>query len=195
MRSISYCGRKDIGRIRLSHSAVRITGEMLLCWMTMGRKFLGLKVTSTSPLCIRSDIPGGFIEFVPLSRYFGRAKDLPGVRELFQSKKKEEDEQNQVHEYYKKFTNQGPAYFGDLDEQDGKLLEYERAAEEEGTSSSFPLKPSSNDSSGLTCRMGRRTQTHTNCPGPPGRHTNTPTPPALPKRRTPHNRLFNQHNR
>lgn len=67
------------------------------------------------------------------SRYFGRAKELPGVRELFQSRKKEEDEENQVHAYYKKFTNQGPAYFGDLDEADGKILEFEKKAEEEGT--------------------------------------------------------------
>lgn len=29
--------------------------------------------------------------------------------------------------------NQGPAYFGDLDETDGTLLQYEREAEEEGT--------------------------------------------------------------
>ncbi|EKM56643.1 uncharacterized protein PHACADRAFT_118486 [Phanerochaete carnosa HHB-10118-sp] len=64
-------------------------------------------------------------------KYFGRAKDLPGVRELFQSKKKEEDEENQVQAYYKKFMNQGPTYFGDLDESDGKLLEFERHAEEE----------------------------------------------------------------
>ncbi|KAH9947494.1 pre-mRNA-splicing factor ISY1 [Amylocystis lapponica] len=64
-------------------------------------------------------------------KYFGRAKDLPGVKELFQSKKTEEDEENQAQSYYKKFTNQGPAYFGDLDEVDGKLLEYEMHAEEE----------------------------------------------------------------
>ncbi|PPQ79013.1 hypothetical protein CVT25_002322 [Psilocybe cyanescens] len=65
-------------------------------------------------------------------KYFGRAKDLPGVRELFQSRKNEEEEENQVLAYYKKFMNQGPAYYGDLDEEDGKLLEYEREAEEEG---------------------------------------------------------------
>ncbi|KAJ3013172.1 hypothetical protein NUW54_g1663 [Trametes sanguinea] len=41
-------------------------------------------------------------------KYFGRAKELPGVKELFMSKKKEEDEENKVHSYYKKFTNQGP---------------------------------------------------------------------------------------
>ena len=69
-----------------------------------------------------------------MNRYFGRAKDLPGVRELFQSKKKEEDEENQAQAYYRKFTNQVPAYYGDLDETDGKLLEFERRAEEEGAS-------------------------------------------------------------
>ena len=34
--------------------------------------------------------------------------------------------------HYKRFMNQGPAYYGDLDESDGKLLKYEREAEEEG---------------------------------------------------------------
>ncbi|KAI9567609.1 Isy1-like splicing family-domain-containing protein [Boletus coccyginus] len=65
-------------------------------------------------------------------KYFGRAKDLPGVRELFQSRKKEEEEENQALAYYKKFMHQGPAYFGDLDEtQSGnELIEYEREAEE-----------------------------------------------------------------
>ncbi|KAG2365226.1 hypothetical protein BDR07DRAFT_1449875 [Suillus spraguei] len=41
--------------------------------------------------------------------YFGRAKDLPGVRELFQSKKREQEEENQALTFYKKFTNQGQA--------------------------------------------------------------------------------------
>ena len=68
-------------------------------------------------------------------KYFGRAKELPGVKELFMSKKTEEDEENKVHNYYKKFTNQGPAYFGDLDEAEGELLKFEMHAEEEGTSS------------------------------------------------------------
>jgi pre-mRNA-splicing factor ISY1 len=57
---------------------------------------------------------------------------LPGVRELFQSRKKEEEEENQVLAHYKRFMNQGPAYYGDLDEADGKLLTYEHEAEEEG---------------------------------------------------------------
>jgi pre-mRNA-splicing factor ISY1 len=57
---------------------------------------------------------------------------LPGVRELFQSKKKEEDEENQALSYYKKFINQGPAYYGDLDEADGKLIAYEHLLEDTG---------------------------------------------------------------
>lgn len=73
-----------------------------------------------------------FSLFVFLCRYFGRAKELPGVKELFASKKKDEEEENQAANYYKKFLNHGPAYYGDLDEADGKLLEYEMEAEERG---------------------------------------------------------------
>lgn len=51
------------------------------------------------------------------------------MRELFQSRKKEEEEENQALAYYKKFMHQGPAYFGDLDETH-ELIEYEEAAEE-----------------------------------------------------------------
>lgn len=65
-------------------------------------------------------------------RYFGRAKELPGVKELFQSRKKEEDEETATQSFYKRFTNQGPAYFGDIDEVDGELLKYEQEAEENG---------------------------------------------------------------
>lgn len=54
------------------------------------------------------------------------------MKELFQSRKKEEEEENQALGYYKKFMNQGPGYFGDLDEQDPELLEYERQQEEAG---------------------------------------------------------------
>jgi pre-mRNA-splicing factor ISY1 len=71
---------------------------------------------------------------VIFSRYFGRAKDLPGVRELFQSRKKEEEEENQVFAFYKKFLNQGPVYYGDLDDNDQNLLHYERQTEAEGMS-------------------------------------------------------------
>lgn len=57
---------------------------------------------------------------------------MPGVRELFQSRKKEEEEESQALAYYKKFINQGPAYYGDLDENDGTLLEYEEEWVKEG---------------------------------------------------------------
>ena len=70
--------------------------------------------------------------FDSFSRYFGRAKDLPGVRELFQGRKEEEEEENQTFAYYKKFLNQGPVYYGDLDDNDQNLLHHERQAEAEG---------------------------------------------------------------
>lgn len=41
-------------------------------------------------------------------------------------------EEEQSYAHYKKFQNQGPEYYGDLDEADGSLLEYEKAAEEAG---------------------------------------------------------------
>jgi pre-mRNA-splicing factor ISY1 len=54
------------------------------------------------------------------------------VKELFESKKKEDDEDKAAAEFYKKFTNNGPSYYGDLDEADGELLGFEQQAEEEG---------------------------------------------------------------
>ena len=112
--------------------------------MRMGRRCLGRRDTSAF-----LDTP---YPFHPLSwlltisctlcllcRYFGRAKELPGVKELFASKKKDEEEENLAANYYKKFLNHGPAYYGDLDEADGKLLEYEMEAEERGTLFLHPL--------------------------------------------------------
>ncbi len=64
---------------------------------------------------------------------------MPGVKELFESKKQEADEENQVQNYYKKFTNRGPSYFGDMDETDDALLRFEQQAEQEGTLP--PLRP------------------------------------------------------
>jgi pre-mRNA-splicing factor ISY1 len=72
-----------------------------------------------------------------LARYFGRAKELPGVKELFQSNKKEEEEENQALNFYKKFMNQGPGYFGDLDEQDLELLKHEQHEEDDGMAHSL----------------------------------------------------------
>ncbi|KAJ6492226.1 Isy1-like splicing factor [Mycena sanguinolenta] len=64
-------------------------------------------------------------------KYFGRAKELPGVRELFQSRKKDEEEDNLALEFYRKFQNQGPSYYGDADETDGSLLAFEQKAQDE----------------------------------------------------------------
>jgi pre-mRNA-splicing factor ISY1 len=61
------------------------------------------------------------------------------VKELFQSRKKEEEEDTAVLNFYKKFTGRGPAYFGDEDEQDAALLAYERAAEDDGPSFPHPF--------------------------------------------------------
>ncbi|CAE6530774.1 unnamed protein product [Rhizoctonia solani] len=63
-------------------------------------------------------------------KYFGRAKELPGVKELFQKNTEKEDEENRVLAHYKKFLDQGPAYFGDLDEDDEELLRYEMESEQ-----------------------------------------------------------------
>ncbi|KAJ7028314.1 Isy1-like splicing factor [Mycena alexandri] len=63
-------------------------------------------------------------------KHFGRAKDLPGVRELFRSRKTSEDEDNAALVCYKKILGQGPAYYGDVDDMDGPLLEFEHHAEE-----------------------------------------------------------------
>ncbi|KAK7036294.1 Isy1-like splicing factor [Favolaschia claudopus] len=63
-------------------------------------------------------------------KYFGRAKELPGVRELFQSRKKDEDEENQALEFYRKFQKPPLTYYGDADEKDGTLLTFEQEAQD-----------------------------------------------------------------
>lgn len=63
-------------------------------------------------------------------KYFGRAKDLPGVKELLNRTAEQEAELESFRSLkYKRFASQPPAYYGDEDEDDGKLLEMERAAE------------------------------------------------------------------
>ena len=73
------------------------------------------------------------------------------MRELFQGRKQEEEEENQVQAFYKRFTKQGPAYFGDLDEADGKVLTFEKGAEEEGKLSWHYHRFASNL---VNCRLG-----------------------------------------
>eukprot|EP00980_Cylindrotheca_fusiformis_P007235 scaffold1525_cov142-Cylindrotheca_fusiformis.AAC.35 len=61
--------------------------------------------------------PGGY-------RYFGAAKDLPGVKELFE-KQAQKRQTRKRGEIVKHLT---PSYYGWRDEEDGVLLELEEAA-------------------------------------------------------------------
>lgn len=106
-------------------------------------------------------------------RYFGRARELPGVKELFAKKGRSwvigvspsarhallpvhlptdpalfrrsfssapvGDEDAVRREIYKKYRNQGPAYYGDLDDADASLLVDDRELEEQGASLPFVL--------------------------------------------------------
>jgi len=65
-------------------------------------------------------------------KYFGRAKELPGVKELFE----EQAAEASLEASYKKerttiFDNVGPEYYGYQEEQNEELLKSEREAEEE----------------------------------------------------------------
>jgi pre-mRNA-splicing factor ISY1 len=68
----------------------------------------------------------------PWYRYFGRAKELPGVKELFQSRKVEEEEQNATFNHYKRFMDQGEDYYGTPVDGDDDLDKLEREEEENG---------------------------------------------------------------
>lgn len=64
------------------------------------------------------------------SRYFGRARELPGVKELFEAAKKPEEKPLEARVDLRRQVD--ASYYGyNLDEEDGTLLEYERAKEEE----------------------------------------------------------------
>ncbi|CDZ96265.1 mRNA splicing factor [Phaffia rhodozyma] len=63
-------------------------------------------------------------------KYFGRAKELPGVKELFSKKAVAETDESQRAELFRRYRNQGPEYYGDLDETDGTVLDAEREREE-----------------------------------------------------------------
>jgi pre-mRNA-splicing factor ISY1 len=59
-------------------------------------------------------------------KYFGRAKDLPGVRELFEQEAHAPSKRTRFDLY----KNVDADYYGYRDEEDGTLLEYEREKEE-----------------------------------------------------------------
>lgn len=71
-------------------------------------------------------------------KYFGRAKDLPGVKELLNRSVEEEAEMESFRSLkYKRFANQPPAYYGDDDEEDGLVLAAEEEAEERAWSQGY----------------------------------------------------------
>lgn len=69
-------------------------------------------------------------------RYFGRARELPGVKELFENASKDQDELTSYkRQNYANYQNVGPEYYGDLGPVVEDLLQQaEKAAEEEGES-------------------------------------------------------------
>ena len=74
-------------------------------------------------------------------KYFGRAKELPGVKELFESAAKDQDELTSYkRQRYSVYENVGPDYFGDLGaEAEEEMVKAEREAEEEGRRELLPL--------------------------------------------------------
>ncbi|KAF2735970.1 Isy1-like splicing factor [Polyplosphaeria fusca] len=77
------------------------------------------------------EVPGGGKGY----RYFGRARELPGVKELFERQKEppEEKEAKATESKIRELARRVDAgYYGyNLDEEDGALLAYERAKEQE----------------------------------------------------------------
>ncbi|KAL8719266.1 MAG: hypothetical protein Q9181_008079, partial [Wetmoreana brouardii] len=72
------------------------------------------------------EIPGGGKGY----RYFGRARELPGVKELFEVKRPREEKGLETRADLRMKVD--AAYFGyNLDEEDGSLVAYERGKEEE----------------------------------------------------------------
>lgn len=69
-------------------------------------------------------------------RYYGRARELPGVKEHLRPAEAQEDktEETLKEKRIKAYQGQPPAYFGNEDEQDGVLLQEEGSAEELGWS-------------------------------------------------------------
>jgi len=76
-------------------------------------------------------------------KYFGRAKELPGVKELFEGASKQQEELEglkKTDDVYYMFKNQGPSYYGDLDEygiEGEELLKYESAHERQDWEDTF----------------------------------------------------------
>ncbi|ORY25631.1 Isy1-like splicing factor [Naematelia encephala] len=65
-------------------------------------------------------------------KYFGRAKELPGVKEMFSRGAIQASEESARNASFQMFRNQGPEYYGDTDEGDAELIaEEEESARKE----------------------------------------------------------------
>ena len=74
------------------------------------------------------EIPGGGKGY----RYFGRAKELPGVKELFEAAKSQGNDEKPLEESHSLRKNVDAAYYGYApDEEDAQLLKYEAEKERE----------------------------------------------------------------
>ncbi|KIR42911.1 pre-mRNA-splicing factor ISY1 [Cryptococcus deuterogattii 99/473] len=60
-------------------------------------------------------------------KYFGRAKELPGVKELFTRSTQQATEESARTASFQMFRHQGPDYYGDEDELDKELVDSEDA--------------------------------------------------------------------
>jgi len=83
-------------------------------------------------------------------KYFGRARELPGVKEMFTKSStypllgimwkitdgtaQQASEESARNASFQMFRNQGPEYYGDFDEADGALAEEEEQASRAGQS-------------------------------------------------------------
>lgn len=69
----------------------------------------------------------------PAYKYYGRAKELPGVKELFEAEQRPREEKP-LEERTDLRKNVDAAYYGyNLDEEDGTLLDYEMRKEKEAS--------------------------------------------------------------
>ncbi|KAI9850101.1 MAG: NineTeen Complex (NTC) component [Thelocarpon superellum] len=73
------------------------------------------------------EIPGGGKGY----RYFGRARELPGVKELFEAAKPQAPKEKRLEDRADLRKNVDAAYYGYMDEDDGEMLAYEARREKE----------------------------------------------------------------
>jgi pre-mRNA-splicing factor ISY1 len=116
-------------------------------------------------------------------KYFGRARELPGVKEMFSKSSKshapnfikegayriaqQATEESARNASFQMFRNQGPEYYGDFDEADEALAKEEEEASKAGESSTLLYL-----SRILIARMGRSSSTYRRHPTTPGNPIN-----------------------